>query len=51
MVSPLLSGPVREVPMRRMPGRTESEERDFLATEEPLEIRVEGQSIAIVMRP
>ena len=50
MVSLLLSEQVREVPMRRITGRTESEDRDFLATEEPLEIRVEGQSVAIVMR-
>src|SRR5260370_39983613 len=46
----LLSGPVREVTMRRVKGSTESDDRDFLAAEEPLEIRVEGHSVAIVMR-
>ena len=50
MVSLLLSAPVREVTMRRVKGRTESEDRDFLAAEEPLEIRVERHSVAIVMR-
>src|SRR5260370_23652950 len=46
----LLSGPVREVTMRRVKGSTESDDRDFLAAEEPLELRVEGHSVAIVMR-
>jgi FdhD protein len=36
--------------MRRVKGSTESDDRDFLAAEEPLEIRVEGHSVAIVMR-
>jgi len=36
--------------MRRVKGPVESEEKDFLAVEEPLEIRVEGHSVAIVMR-
>jgi FdhD protein len=36
--------------MRRVKGCTESDDRDFLAAEEPLEIRVEGHSVAIVMR-
>src|ERR1700678_555139 len=42
--------PVREVAMRRMNGSPASQDRDFLAAEEPLEIRVEGHSVAIVMR-
>jgi FdhD protein len=36
--------------MRRMNGSAGGEDRDFLAAEEPLEIRVEDHSIAIVMR-
>jgi len=36
--------------IRRLHGSAESEENDFLATEEPLEIRVEGHSVAVVMR-
>ncbi len=36
--------------MRRMNGSAGGEERDFLAAEEPLEIRVEDHSIAVVMR-
>jgi FdhD protein len=36
--------------MRRMNGSGGSQEQDFLAAEEPLEIRVEGHSVAIVMR-
>jgi FdhD protein len=36
--------------MRRINGSAEVDERDFLAAEEPLEIRVEGQSVAVVMR-
>lgn len=41
---------VREISMRRLNHTTESEDRDFIAAEEPLEIRVEGHSIAVVMR-
>lgn len=36
--------------MRRMIGPAGSQEQDYLAAEEPLEIRVEGHSIAVVMR-
>lgn len=36
--------------MQRMHGSAMSQDRDFLASEEPLEIRVEGHNIAIVMR-
>ncbi len=36
--------------MRRMNGPVGSDDTDFLAAEEPLEIRVEGHSVAIVMR-
>lgn len=36
--------------MQRMNGSAVSQDRDFLAAEEPLEIRVEGHNIAIVMR-
>ena len=48
--SPLLSRPVREVAIRRINGSAETDENDCLAAEEPLEIRVEGHSVAIVMR-
>src|SRR4051812_17042503 len=40
----------REISMRRVNGAIESEDKDFIAAEEPLEIRVEGHSIAVVMR-
>jgi FdhD protein len=46
----LLDHRVRKIPMRRMSGPSEADEMDVLAAEEPLEIRVEGHSIAIVMR-
>jgi FdhD protein len=36
--------------MWRVKGFVESEEKDFLAAEEPLEIRIEGRSVAVVMR-
>ena len=36
--------------MRRINGSTDLDETDFLAAEEPLEIQVEGKSIAVVMR-
>src|SRR5882672_6617497 len=32
------------------PGRTPKPRRDFLAVEEPLEIRVRGRSVAVTMR-
>jgi FdhD protein len=41
---------VKEIPIRRINGFAEMETRDFLAAEEPLEIRVEGRSVAVVMR-
>jgi len=41
---------VREVAILRVKGSAESEDKDFLAGEEPLEIRVEGSSVAVVMR-
>jgi FdhD protein len=40
----------KPVVMRRVNGSAGAEETDFLAAEEPLEIRVEGHSIAVVMR-
>jgi FdhD protein len=46
----LLARPVREVAMQRIKGSALSQDWDFLAAEEPLEIRVEGHTIAIVMR-
>jgi len=49
-ISPLLPLPVREVAIRRINGPAETDEKDCLAAEEPLEIRVEGHSVAIVMR-
>jgi FdhD protein len=36
--------------MQRINGSAGAEDRDFLAAEEPLEIRVEGHSVAVVMR-
>src|SRR5258708_39720734 len=50
MSSPLLAGPVREVAIRGINGSAETDENDCLAAEEPLEIRVEGHSVAVVMR-
>jgi FdhD protein len=41
---------VREVAVRRVNGLTLSHDRDYLAAEEPLEIRIEGHSVAVVMR-
>ena len=41
---------VREISMRRLNGEIESDDTDFIAAEEPLEIRVENHSIAVVMR-
>jgi FdhD protein len=46
----LLSRPVREAAIRRINGSTGVDDKDFLAAEEPLEIRVEGCSVAVVMR-
>jgi FdhD protein len=43
-------GRVRKVEVTRINGSTESRDADLLAAEEPLEIRVEGRSIAVVMR-
>lgn len=36
--------------MRRMNGSTQVDGQDFLAAEEPMEIQVEGHSVAVVMR-
>jgi FdhD protein len=41
---------VREVEVRRINGSATRQERDLLAAEDPLEIRIEGQSVAVVMR-
>jgi len=41
---------VREAAIRRLNGEADSAGTDFLAAEEPLEIRVENHSIAVVMR-
>ncbi|HTV43194.1 MAG TPA: formate dehydrogenase accessory sulfurtransferase FdhD [Candidatus Sulfotelmatobacter sp.] len=41
---------VMETPIQRFNGGHLSNDKDFLAREEPMEIRIEGQSIAIVMR-
>ena len=46
----LRSRPVREIAMRRLNGSVGADETDLVAAEEPLEIQVEGHSIAIVMR-
>ncbi len=45
-----LAGCAKEVAIRRINDSTQSEETDFLAAEEPLEIRLEGKSVAVVMR-
>ena len=41
---------VRKIATRRVNGFMQGDEMDYLAAEEPLEIRVEGNSVAIVMR-
>ena len=41
---------VRQVELQRLDGGAETRELDYLAAEEPLEIRVEGHSVAVVMR-
>jgi FdhD protein len=44
------SDPVKEVAVRRVNGLSGFDDKDFLAAEVPLEIRVEGRSVAVVMR-
>jgi FdhD protein len=41
---------IKQTAIRRINQYTESADMDFLAAEEPLEIRIEGHSIAVVMR-
>jgi FdhD protein len=41
---------VKHIEMRRLNGAPATPESDFLAVEDPLEIRVEGRSVAVVMR-
>jgi FdhD protein len=41
---------IKQVSMCRMKGSVLTETNDLVAAEEPLEIRVEGQSVAVVMR-
>ncbi len=41
---------IKQVSMCRMNGSVTTETNDLVAAEEPLEIRVEGQSVAVVMR-
>src|SRR5579863_6614144 len=41
---------VKEVAVRRVVGEHATDDRDLLAAEVPLEIRVEDRSVAIVMR-
>lgn len=41
---------ITEAPVLRINGPAQQDETDFLAAEEPLEIRVEGRNIAVVMR-
>ena len=51
MKAPALSDKqVKKVAMQRVDGPATSRENDCLAAEEPLEIRVEGHSVAVVMR-
>lgn len=47
---PRRSRQVREVEVRRVNASAQDRDKDLVAAEEPLEIRVEGQSIAVVMR-
>jgi FdhD protein len=49
-LSSMLERRAKSVVMRRVNGAVGAEETDFLAAEEPLEIRVQGHSIAVVMR-
>ena len=49
-LSSLLERRAKPVAIRRVNGSVGAEETDFRAAEEPLEIRVEGHSIAVVMR-
>ena len=49
-LSSLPENRAKPVVMRRVNGSVGAEETDFLAAEEPLEIRVEGHSTAVVMR-
>jgi len=46
----LMNRRVRHIEVQRVNGSPASTEKDFLAVEEPLEIRVEGHSVAVVMR-
>jgi FdhD protein len=46
----IFHGPVSEVTVHRLNEVAGSEDADYVATEDPLEIRVEGQSVAVVMR-
>ena len=41
---------ITEVPIQRLNGSLQTDESDYLAAEEPLEIRVEGRNVAVVMR-
>ena len=41
---------IREISMQRINGAEMRDDKDLLAAEEPLEIRVEGRSVAVVMR-
>jgi len=49
-MQPSESGMTHEVALRRYSDREIAEVTDEVATEEPLEIRVEGHSVAVVMR-
>src|SRR5262245_29512393 len=41
---------VKEIPIHRINGLIHTDASDCVAVEEPLEIRVEGKSVAVVMR-
>lgn len=45
-----MSARVMEAPIRRVNGPAQMDDADFLAAEEPLEIRVQGRSVAVIMR-
>lgn len=48
--APLTAVRTRTVAIQRVNGAARRQESDFLAAEEPLEIRIEGHSVAVVMR-
>lgn len=50
MLTFFVNARITEVRIQRVNGSVQTGENDFLAREEPLEIRVEGRNVAVVMR-